>query len=164
MIIRPIESRDYDRIEIIGKNLHNKEDGTGWFTENAYQKCIPFDIRMHKGFVADEEGAVVGFITYSTYDLPQMTPFVSWIAVDIGHHRKGIGAKLLKSVESEILKTNVNVLFVETPSEEAGIGCDYEKTYKFYLSVGFVLDRVIKADDPHNYCGCDMAVLKKVFE
>ncbi len=164
MKIRTLQEQDYLRIIEIGKDLRNRDDGTGWFTEDAYQIHIPFDIRIHKGFIAEEGDILTGFITYSSYNLPPLAPYISWIAVDINHHRKGIGARLIESVEVEILKTGVKELFVETPTEEAGIGSDYEKTYKFYMDVGFVLDKIRLANDPNNNCGCDMAVLKKVLE
>ena len=164
MKIRTLQEQDYLRIIEIGKNLRNTDDGKGWFTEDAYQIYIPFDIRIHKGFIAEEDGVVAGFITYSSYDSPPLTPFISWIAVDASYHRKGIGAKLLESVEAEILKTGIKELFVETPTEEVGIGSEYEKTYNFYQGVGFILDKIRLANDPDNNCGCDMAVLKKVLE
>ena len=164
MKTRALQEQDYSCIIEIGKNLRNKDDGTGWFTEDACSINIPFDIRIHKGFVAQENGVVTGFITYSSYDSHPLAPFISWIAVDTGHHRKGIGAKLLESVETEILKAGVKELFVETPTKEAGIGSDYEKTYKFYMGVGFVLDKIKRANAPDNNCDCDMAVLKKVLK
>ena len=164
MIIRAMQEQDYASIIEIGKNLRNRDDGTGWFTEDAYQINIPFDIHIHKGFIAEEGGILSGFITYSSYDSPPLIPFISWIAVDIDHHRKGTGARLLKSAEDEALKAGAKELYVETPTKEAGIGSDYEKTYKFYMGVGFVLDKIRLANDPDNNCGCDMAVLKKVLK
>ncbi len=66
--------------------------------------------------------------------------------------------------EDDILKSDAKELFVETPTEEAGIGSDYKKSYKFYPGVGFVFDKIRPANAPDNNCGCDMAVLKKVLK
>ncbi|MBA3046065.1 MAG: GNAT family N-acetyltransferase [Candidatus Thermoplasmatota archaeon] len=164
MKIRPLDEQDYASVVELGKKLRNTDDGKGWFTEDAYQKNIPFDICIQKGFVAEGGGNILGFITYTSYDTPPMTPLIGWIAVDPSHHRKGIGANLIEKVETEILKTGVKELYVETPTREAGIGSDYESTYEFYLGVGFVLDKVRLKNAPDNNCGCDMAVLRRVLE
>ena len=161
MKIRAMQEQDYMSIIEIGKNLRNRDDGTGWFTEDAYQIHIPFDIRIQKGFVAEDGGKIVGFITYTSYEYQ---PIIGWIAIDHDSHRKGVGAALVKTVEEEVEKIGGVELFVETPTKEAGLGSEYEKTYKFYEGIGFIIHRIKKKDEPDNQCGCDMAVLKKVLK
>lgn len=162
MRIRAMKPRDYAQVERIGKSLGHTKDGRGWFTERAWSLYIPFDIRVHRGFVAEEEGRVLGFITYTSYDTPAMSPYISWIAVSRRHQRKSTGRRLAEHVGKAVSKAGAEYLFVETPTMEAGRGTEYEGTYKFYQSIGFRLERVILKNDPGNGCGCDMAVLRKV--
>jgi ribosomal protein S18 acetylase RimI-like enzyme len=160
--IRALVKKDYGRVIEIALMLGHKPDMSGWFTKDAHDKHIPFDIRVHKGFVAEDGANIVGFITYSSYDFPPRTPYISWIAVDPEYHRQGVGSKLVANVEKEILSTGVKELYVETPTKEEGIGSDYEKTYKFYEGAGFQIHRIKKRDSPDNNCDCDMAILRKV--
>jgi GNAT superfamily N-acetyltransferase len=152
--------KDFNSIIRIGKSLRITDDGReGWFTEDAVERHIPFDIHFQKGFVAEEKKRVIGFVTYTSYGY---FPAIGWIAVEPEHHRKGIGKSLVKKVEAEVRGIGGTELFVETPSREAGMGTEYEKTYKFYEGVGFHVDRIKKRGGPDNNCNCDMAVLKKV--
>jgi GNAT superfamily N-acetyltransferase len=162
MKVRAMKPGDYPRAEKIGKSLGHAEGGRGWFTKRAWSRYIPFDIRIHKGFIAEENDTMLGFITYSSYDTPATSPYISWIAVDRRHQGKGAGRRMVQRVEREAFKAGAESLFVETPSMEAGIGTEYEGTYKFWESIGFEVERVILENNPGNECGCDMAVLKKV--
>ncbi|MDD4308033.1 MAG: GNAT family N-acetyltransferase [Thermoplasmata archaeon] len=164
MRIRAMKPGDYPEAERIGKSLGHTKDGKGWFTERAWSRYIPFDIRIHRGFVAEDEGTVVGFITYSSYDTPATSPYISWIAVSRKHQGKGAGRRLVRRAERECLKAGAEFLWVETPTREAGRGTEYEGTYKFYERIGFELERVISESDPGNGCDCDMAVLRKVLD
>lgn len=152
--------KDFNSIIRIGKRLRITDDGKkGWFTEDAVERHIPFDIQLQRGYISEENGRVIGFITYTSYGY---FPAIGWIAVDPGFHRRGAGASLVKKVEAEIHKMGGKELFVETPTKEEGMGTEYEKTYKFYEGTGFTVDRIKKRGDPDNNCGCDMAILKKV--
>ena len=160
MKVRRMTDGDFDSIVQLGRSLRISEDGKkGWFTKGAVEKHIPFDIRLQNGFVAEEKGNIVGFLTYTSYGY---FPAIGWIAVEPGSHRKGVGASLVNKVEAEIRKLGGKELFVETPTREAGIGTEYEKTYKFYEGVGFRLHRVKRKGEPDNGCNCDMAVMRKV--
>lgn len=162
MNITALSKKHYAQVIELGKSLGHTKDGKGWFTERAWSRYIPFDIRIHNGFVAEKDGLLLGFITYTSYDTPALSPYISWIAVGRRHQGKGAGRRLVARVEREVLKAGVNSLFVETPSEAAGKGTEYEETYKFYERIGFKLERTILESDPANGCGCDMAVLRKV--
>lgn len=162
MKIRLMRESDYVRVEEIGRSLGHTGDGKGWFTERAWSKYIPFDIRIHRGFVAEEGGELLGFATYTSYDTPPRTPYISWIAVSREHQGRGAGRLLVERVAMEVRKAGAESLYVETPTREAGMGSEYEGTYEFYGRAGFMLERVISETDPNNGCGCDMAVLRKV--
>ena len=160
--IRAMEQKDFEPVIELGRKLKiSDDDSSGWFTEDACEKHIPFDIKFQRGFVAEDGGRIIGFITYTSYDYQ---PIIGWIAIDPFSHRKGVGTILVKKVEEEVEKIGGDELFVETPTKEAGIGSEYEKTYKFYEGIGFIIHRIKKKNEPDNQCGCDMAVLKKVLK
>ncbi len=139
-----------DVIELARK-LRVKEDGSGWFLEDAWKGMIPVDIRIQKGYAALDEG-VVGFISYfSEYGRAK----IGWTGVDPEHHGKGIGRALLEAVEDDVKKAGSDVLYVETPTKEEGIGNDYEGTYLFYEAVGFTVEEVLEDEN------CDMALMRK---
>jgi ribosomal protein S18 acetylase RimI-like enzyme len=162
MRVRRMIKRDFNAIIRIGRKLRITDDGKkGWFTKDAVEKHIPFDIRLQRGYVAEWNGGVVGFVTYTSYGY---SPAIGWIAVDPRNHRRGIGAMLVKKVEAEMRRMGGKELFVETPTKEAGIGTEYEKTYKFYEGIGFNVDSIKKRGDPDSTCDCDMALMKKVLE
>ncbi|MEW5937005.1 MAG: GNAT family N-acetyltransferase [Candidatus Thermoplasmatota archaeon] len=162
MRVRKITKQNFEAVIEIAKRLRITDDGRkGWFTKDAVEKHMPLDIGLQKGFVAVEGGEVVGFATYTSCGCQ---PTIGWIAVERGSHRKGVGAALVERCAAEVRKAGGRELFVETPSREAGIGTEYEKTYMFYEGVGFRLHRIRKRDDPDNNCGCDMAILKKVLK
>jgi len=156
MRIRQIEEKDYEPILELADKLRTIYDKKGWFTEEARKKFIPLDIRVQKGFVAEEDGKVVGFITYTTYDY---NPIIGWIGVDPDYHRKGVGKALVERVENELKGIGAEMLSVETPTKEEGIGSSYEGTYKFYEAMGFEVERtrVIESEGIRT----NMAILKK---
>ena len=161
MKIRILSANDYNSVVEIARKLGHRPEGGGWFSKEACELMIPFDIRVHRGYVAQEGDKVIGFVTYTSYDY---APFIGWIGVDPGSRRKGVGTSLIKAVEKELAKFGGKVLSVETPTKEEGLGGDYESTYNFYEKSGFELHRVKKMDDPENKCDCDIAVLRKVLE
>ena len=66
-------------------------------------------------------------MTDSTYDL-------YWIAVDKSQHRAGVGKRLLKFAEEEIVRRGGKMLLVETSSQET-----YGGTIQFYEKTGYEL-------------------------
>ncbi|MFO7990731.1 MAG: GNAT family N-acetyltransferase [Thermoplasmata archaeon] len=151
MHIEVLDEGYHDDVIEIAEKLKVKEDGSGWFLEDAWKRMIPLDIKIQKGYVAVEK-EVIGFITYfSEYGKAK----IGWIAVDPERHGEGIGRGLLKAVEEDVNKSGSDVLYVETPTKEEGIGNDYEGTYLFYEAMGFTVEEVIEDDN------CDMALLIK---
>ena len=70
--------------------------------------------------------------TRGTYDL-------YWIAVDKSKHRGGVGKRLLKFAEEEIVRRGGQMLLVETSSQET-----YGGTIQFYEKTGYDLVGKIK--------------------
>jgi ribosomal protein S18 acetylase RimI-like enzyme len=71
-------------------------------------------------------------LTESTFDL-------YWIAVDKAKHRSGVGKKLLKFAEEEVMRRGGRLLLVETSSQET-----YGGTIAFYEKTGYDLVGKIK--------------------
>lgn len=156
MRIRRIEEKDYEPILEIADKLRTTDNKKGWFTEEARKKLIPLDIRIQKGFVSEEGGKVIGFITYTIHEY---NPLIGWIGVDPDYHRKGVGKALTERVENELKRIGAETLSVETPTQEEGLGSSYEGTYKFYEAMGFEVEKtsVIESEGIKT----NMAILKK---
>ncbi len=155
MEIVPLSHEHHEGIIELSKKLRVKEDGSGWFLDEATNETIPVDIKIQRGYVALEEDDVVGFITYfSEYGEPK----IGWMGVHPEHHREGIGEDLLKEVEEDVKEAGADELYVETPTKEEGLDSDYERTYLFYESMGFTVNKTFEGQS------CEMVLLKKELE
>jgi len=115
-----------------------------WFDEGA-RKHIPVDLRYHKGFVSiDENGQVIGFITYFVYEA---VGIIGWLGVIKEQQNKGIGSQLLKSVEEVMKWEGIDTIQVYTLGDEVDYK-PYESTRRFYRKHGFKDYRRIKTDNP----------------
>lgn len=138
MRIRKTSAKDFKGIMKVAKKLHPK-----WFDRFAINESIPLDIKIHKGFVAEESREILGFITY-TSDRGETK--ISWIGVDPLFQRKGIGTKLLKKLEKELKKLGVKELRVETVDESEKYE-PYEIPRAFYKKAGFRVEKVKRMKD-----------------
>ena len=136
----------------VAKSLHPK-----WFNDFAINKSIPLALRVHKGFVAEEKGKILGFITYNSRE---GTAELSWIGVDPEFHHKNIGKKLVKRMEKELKKFGVKEFQVDTLSETEEYE-PYEATRIFYKKLGFKFVRVRKVKDKGTGEEFDMATYVK---
>lgn len=136
----------------LSRKLRVLEDGSGWFLGEAIDKTIPVDIQTQRGYVAVDDGDIIGFITYLS---EQGDVKIGWMGVDPKRHREGIGKALLERVMDEVKSAGASALYVETPTEEEGIGTDYEGTYRFYRTMGFEVYETFEGQS------CDMARLRK---
>ena len=116
----------------IAKKLHPL-----WFDKNAISKSMPIDLRIHKSYVAEEGKDILGFLTY-TSDSGKAR--ISWIGVDPLFHSRGIGSKLLKKLEKELKRMGVKDLRVQTVGKCNPKYEPYEKTVKFYKTLGFKVE------------------------
>src|SRR5258706_15854457 len=96
-------------------------------------------VRMQRGWVADEAGVVIGFVTIeaSTSQAAEIT----WLAGHAEHRGGGIGRRLVECVVDVLTSEGVEMLCVMTlgPSvPEPGVADSYEGTRTFYRRVGFV--------------------------
>ena len=117
------------------KRLHPK-----WFDNFATNKSIPLDLKIHKGFVAEENGRIIGFITFASND-GQVK--ISWMGVDPKFHRKKVGTRLLEATEKKLKSFGLKELRVDTLAESIE-SKPYEKTRLFYKNRGFRVEKIKK--------------------
>ena len=104
-------------------------------------------------FVAEDNGAILGYICFGDTPLTEGTWDVYWIAVLKQQQGKGIGRALMSAAETEIQDNKGRLILIETSST-----IEYEKTRQFYISIGYtVICRVRDFYTP----GDDKIVLEK---
>jgi ribosomal protein S18 acetylase RimI-like enzyme len=104
------------------------------------------DLGEHSGYLTyvldagDEESSeVLGYVCFGPTPLTESTYDLYWIAVDKSKHRGGVGKRLLKFAEEEIVRRGGKMLLVETSSQET-----YGGTIQFYEKTGYELMGKIK--------------------
>lgn len=152
MKIRKSTEKDFQRMMNIAKKLHPK-----WFDNFAINRSIPLDLKIHKGFVIEEEGKILGFITYASNEGEVK---ISWMGILPDYQKKGIGTKLLKTLEKELKKMGIKELRVETLADSVKYR-PYDSTRDFYRETGFKLEKVKKMKSKGTGKKFDMAVLLK---
>ena len=154
MKIRKAAEKNYFEMMKIARKLHPK-----WFDRVAIKISIPLDLKLHRGFVAEENNKVIGFVTYTSIpDEGQVK--LSWIGVDPKFQGKGIGTKLIKKLENELVGIGVKQLWVGTVAEST-VYEPYEKTRAFYKKVGFRVTKVKKIKSKDTGKKFDFALLVK---
>ena len=87
----------------------------------------------------DEQDRVIGYACYGPTPLTDGTYDLYWIAVDPVYAGKGIGTRLLKSIEEMLVARNARLIVIETSSDQV-----YGLTRQFYLKNGYALAETIK--------------------
>lgn len=98
---------------------------------------------------------VVGYTCYGKTPLTDSVYDIYWLVVKTEYQRYGIGKRLLKYIEDEIIKLSGRMLLAETSSRAV-----YEKTRRFYLKNGFEKETRVK--DFYS-TGDDKIIYKKIF-
>jgi len=140
MIYRATES---DRLQISGITAR-----AGVFSREEID-TVPdlFDEYMEYGsnddaykFLVYRDGdKTLGFACYGIRDLTDGVYDLFWIAVDPDARQKGIGRALVSAVDDAVRTSGGRILIAETSGTTK-----YESTRKFYISMGFVNEAVIK--------------------
>lgn len=126
-LIRPLLASDYAGVHEVVTSL------PAWFDERARTISIPIDMKHQRGFVAEQQGKVVGFITLY---VAEGKLNIGWLGVQQDLHRQGIGRLLLAQAEAEARDLGIRELSLYT----LGDGVDYEpyaRTRQFYFANGF---------------------------
>lgn len=101
-------------------------------------------------FVAKEKDCILGFIAI-TLNNP-FTADIYVMGVLKAHHRKGIGKRLVKTVEHHLIKAHYKMLMVKTLGASSS-DLSYKKTRQFYKSLGFYpLEEFKEIWDENNPC------------
>ena len=114
-----------------------------WFDENA-RKAIPVDLQYQKGFVAVEDGKVVGFVTYY---VAEGAVVIGWMGVRKEFHRKGIGSRLLARLVERTREMGIGRIATYTLGDSVKYA-PYERTRQFYFKHGFRVYQRSKTDNP----------------
>ncbi len=94
--------------------------------------------------MAVQDRRIVGFLTCFTYE---GIGHLSWMGVDPGRHRQGIGRNLLRQFESAMRELGITQLQVYTLGDSVGYE-PYARTRAFYRAMGFVDHKREKSDNP----------------
>jgi ribosomal protein S18 acetylase RimI-like enzyme len=142
--IRPMVAADRSGVFRILENAGNftpEEVGTALELIDEW-----LDLGEHSGYLTyvldarDEESSeVLGYVCFGPTPLTESTYDLYWIAVDKSKHRGGVGKRLLKFAEEEIVRRGGKMLLVETSSQET-----YGGTIQFYEKTGYDLVGKIK--------------------
>ncbi len=142
MDIRPLESRDRERIAAIVA-------ATGNFTPEECAVALEVvDEALAAGdeagyfvHVLEDQGTVLGYVCYGPTPLTRGTWDLYWIAVDPAAQGRGAGRALLGFAESDVQRRGGRLLLIETSSQES-----YGATIRFYERAGYALEARI-----HNF-------------
>ena len=137
--IRPLVAADRSGVFRILENAGN-------FTPEEVATALELidewlELGEHSGYLTyvlearDEDASeVMGYVCFGSTPLTESTFDLYWIAVDKSKHRGGVGKKLLKFTEEEIVRRGGKMLLIETSSQET-----YDGTIQFYQRTGYDL-------------------------
>jgi GNAT superfamily N-acetyltransferase len=129
LLIKEITASDRQRVESIARALHPQ-----WFTESALEE-IANAVQTQNGYLAVDDGRPVGFAAYLSRD-DDRTAELTWIGVHPDFHRRGIGRRLVISIEEELKRKACGRLEVYTVAATVEYE-PYARTRSFYHAVGF---------------------------
>ncbi len=128
-MIRSLAPGDADRCEAIIRGLPD------WFgLEEGIAEARGY-LETQSGFVAEEAGEVLGFLTYAS-ELPESAE-ITWMAVAAVAHRRGIGRALTDALVSAARTEGRQLLLVKTLAG-AHSSPEYMATRAFYRSMDFL--------------------------
>ena len=128
-MIRPLSRDDADRCEAIIRALPD------WFgLEEGIAEARGY-LEGQDGFVAEEDGEVLGFLTYAS-EVPESAE-ITWMAVAAGAHRRGTGRALIEALVARAQAEGRALLLVKTLADNHP-SPEYAATRAFYRSMGFL--------------------------
>jgi Acetyltransferases len=137
--IRPLAAADRSGVFRILENAGN-------FTPEEVATALELidewlELGEHSGYLTyvleardEDSSAVLGYVCFGPTPLTESTFDLYWIAVDKSKHRGGVGKRLLKFTEEEIVRRGGKMLLIETSSQET-----YGGTIQFYERTGYEL-------------------------
>lgn len=104
------------------------------------------ELGEHSGYLTyvletqgEDASEVLGYVCFGPTPLTESTYDLYWIAVDKSKHRGGVGKRLMKFTEEEIVRRGGRLLLIETSSQET-----YGGTIQFYERSGYDLVGCVK--------------------
>ena len=107
----------------------------------------------HECITLLDADTIVGFAYFAPAAMTIGTWYLYWIAVEHALQGKGLGKRMLDTVEAKIIEGQGNILLIETSSLP-----HYELTRRFYLKHGYEQEAVIR---DFYAIGDDMVVYRK---
>jgi ribosomal protein S18 acetylase RimI-like enzyme len=106
-----------------------------WLELGEHSGYLTYVLESH----GEESSDVLGYVSFGPTPLTESTYDLYWIAVDKSKHRAGVGKRLMKFTEEEIIRRGGILLLIETSSQET-----YGGTIQFYERTGYELVGKIK--------------------
>jgi ribosomal protein S18 acetylase RimI-like enzyme len=138
-IIRPLVAADRSGIFRILENAGNFTPAEVGIALELIDEWL--ELGEHSGYLTyvleardPEKSEVLGYVCFGPTPLTESTFDLYWIAVDKSKHRGGVGKRLLKFSEEEVLRRGGKMLLIETSSQET-----YGGTIQFYERTGYDL-------------------------
>jgi ribosomal protein S18 acetylase RimI-like enzyme len=137
--IRPLVAADRSGVFRILENAGNFTPAEVGIALELIDEWL--ELGEHSGYLTyvleardDGSSEVLGYVCFGPTPLTESTFDLYWIAVDKSKHRGGVGKKLLKFAEEEIVRRAGKMLLIETSSQET-----YGGTIQFYERTGYEL-------------------------
>ena len=134
METKPVAVRqigDSDRKEKIAREI--LEALPDWFENVEAREGYIRDSREWIFFAAEKDGSAVGFLCLKETGRPTVELAVMGIRME--YHRKGIGSALFASAKAYAVAEGYE--FMQVKTVRMGMYEDYDRTNRFYLSLGF---------------------------
>jgi ribosomal protein S18 acetylase RimI-like enzyme len=130
--IRKVTRDDKDAITAVARSTES-------FRENEIECCLDMvDDAIDPGYLPnifmcyEEDGEVVGFVSYGEDEMTQGTWEVYWVATRKDRQGKGIGKALMEHAETEARRAGARQLVLETSSQDS-----YAHIRRFYEKLGY---------------------------
>lgn len=129
IVIRPLAVPDIDACVGVLHALPN------WFGIESSIQDYGRDLQTLDGFVAEDEGTVAGFVGLKRYGLHAIE--INVIGIHPSHRNRGIGSRLLHTVETESVTDQTKLLHMKTlaPSHPDPW---YAETRAFWEAKGYI--------------------------
>jgi ribosomal protein S18 acetylase RimI-like enzyme len=107
----------------------------------------------HACLVDEHDGQLIAVAYYEPLTATDRTWELTMIGVDRGHHRHGVGTRMLRAVEDDLRDRGQRLLLIETSATPA-----FDRARAFYLSRGY--DEEARVRDYYEN-GDDMVLFRK---
>jgi ribosomal protein S18 acetylase RimI-like enzyme len=138
-VIRPLVAADRSGVFRILENAGNFTPAEVGIALELIDEWL--ELGEHSGYLTyvleardPEKSEVLGYVCFGPTPLTESTFDLYWIAVDKSKHRGGVGKRLLKFSEEEVVRRGGKMLLIETSSQET-----YGGTIQFYERTGYEL-------------------------